>query len=308
LTEQSFLQMRREKCKSKERAELKILILGLGRSGTTALLFKIAGGLPGCRTFSGGTPGKIASHHANAVFKFTYNEDKGRSLELFEKHVSEVPYDRKIWIARDPRDNAVSRLLFRWYRGSKKAKDQYRACLALVVKKEGHPESVPFHSLFRFTGRAVPPLVLEQLVEYERRIYGQMCSFVKSLGKDWFVFKYEDMVDKKFEGLNGYLGFKVPEDMAVGKLTKKVARTKSKENWRHWFTQEDVELFRPVYTPYMDLIGYDSNDWQLSPRQVIEPEYASIYMKRLPRRRAVDSLRKFVIERPFSWITGRTEG
>jgi len=64
--------MRREKCKSKERAELKILILGLGRSGTTALLFKIAGGLPGCRTFSGGTPGKIASHHANAVFKFTY--------------------------------------------------------------------------------------------------------------------------------------------------------------------------------------------------------------------------------------------
>lgn len=284
---------------------MKILILGLGRSGTTALLYKIAGGLPGCRTFSGGTPGKIASHHANAVFKFTYNEDKGRTLELFGKHVSEVRYDRKIWIARDPRDNAVSRLLFRWYRGAKRAKEHYRACLELVEKKERHPESVPFHSLFRFTGLTALPLTLEQVVEDERRIYERMFSFVKSLGRDWFVFKYEDMVGKNFEGLNAYLGFKVPEDMLVGKLTKKVARKKSREDWRHWFTQEDVELFRPVYKPYMDLIGYDSNDWQLSPRQVIEPEYASIYMKRLPRRRVVDSLRKFMIERPFSWITGR---
>ena len=284
---------------------MKILILGLGRSGTTALLYKIAGGLPGCRTFSGGTPGKIASHHANAVFKFTYNEDKGRTLELYGKHVSEARYDRKIWIARDPRDNAVSRLLFRWYRGSKRAKEQYRACLELVVKKERHPESVPFHSLFRFTGLTALPLTLEQVVEDERRIYGRMCRFVKSLGRDWFVFKYEDLVDKNFEGLNAYLGFKVPEDMKFAKLAKKVVRKKSRGDWRHWFTQEDVELFRSVYTPYMDLIGYDSNDWQLSPRQVIEPEYGSIYMKRLPRRRVADSLRKFLIERPFSWITGR---
>jgi len=283
---------------------MKILILGLGKSGTTVLLYKIAGGLPSCGIFSGGTPGRITYHGDNAVFKYTYNEDKSRSLELFGKHVNEVRYDRKIWIARDPRDNAVSRLLFRWYRGSKKAKDQYRACLALVVKKEGHPESVPFHSLFRFTGRAVPPLALEQLVEYERRIYGQMFSFVKSMGRDWFVFKYEDIMDKNFEILNAYLGFKVQEGMKAAKLTK-VARKKSKGDWRHWFTQEDVELFSPVYTPYMDLIGYDSNDWQLRTPQVIEPEYASLYMKRLPTMRALDSLRKFVIERPFSWITGR---
>ena len=284
---------------------MKILILGLGKSGTTALLYKVAGGLPGCQTFQGGTPGKIASHHGDAVFKFTYNEDKGRSLELFEKHVGEVCYDRKIWIARDPRDNAVSRLLFRWYRGAKRAKEQYRACLELVVKKERHPESVPFHSLFRFTGRSEPPITLEQVVEDERRIYGRMCRFVKSLGRDWLVFKYEDMMDKNFEVLNAYLGFKVQEDRKVTKAEKKVIRKKSKGDWRHWFTQEDVELFSPVYKPYMDLTGYDSNDWQLSPRQVIEPEYASIYMKRLSRRRVVDSLRKLMIERPFSWITGR---
>jgi hypothetical protein len=43
----------------------------------------------------------------------------------------------------------------------------------------------------------------------------------------------------------------------------------------------------------MDLIGYDSSDWALHARQSIEPEYASLYLKRLPRRRRLDSLQKF---------------
>jgi hypothetical protein len=296
--------MTKEKRTQQGEAEMKILILGLGKSGTTALLYKVAGGLPACQTFQGGSPGKIVSHHADAAFKFTYNEDKGRGLELFEKHVSEACYDRKIWIARDPRDNAVSRLLFRWYRGAKRAKEQYRECLALVVKKERHPESVPFYSLFRYTGLTALPPALEQVIGNERKIYGRMCDFVKGLKEDWFIFQYEDMIDNKFERLNAYLGFNVQEETKATNKEKKVIRKKSKGDWRHWFTPEDVELFRPVYTAYMDLIGYDSNDWQLSSRQVIEPEYASIYMKRLPRKRLVDSLRKRVVERPVSWLTG----
>jgi len=275
------------------------MILGLGKSGTTALLYKVAGGLPNCEPFSGGKPGKNTSNHANVVFKFTYNEDKGRNLELFKAHVQEVYYDRKIWIARDPRDNAVSRMLFRWYRGSKRNKDQYRKCLRLVLKKERHPQSVPFQTLLRLRGLTTPTLTLEQMVEGERNIYERMCNFVESIKNEWFVFGYEDMVNKNFEGLNKYLGFKVQEDTEVAKAAKKVVRKKSSGDWRHWFTEEDVALFKPVYKPYMDLIGYDSNDWQLSPHQVIEPEYASMYMKRLPRRRMMDSIRKLVFGRPF---------
>lgn len=284
---------------------MKILILGLGKSGTTALLYKVAGGLQDCRPFSGGKPGKNISNHPNAVFKFTYNEDKGRNLELFKGHVRDVYYDRKIWIARDPRDNAISRMLFRWYRGSKRNKEQYRACLRLVLKKERQPESVPFHTLFRFRGLTTPTLTLEQMIEGEHNMYRKMCGFLENIKNEWFVFKYEDMINKNFEALNEYLGFKVQEETEVTKAAKKVARKKASGDWRHWFTEEDVALFKPVYKTYLDLIGYDINDWQLSPRQVIEPEYASKYMKRLPRRRTMDAIRKRVFEQPFFSRKGR---
>ena len=33
---------------------MKILILELGKSGTTAMVYKVAGGLPNCQAFSGG--------------------------------------------------------------------------------------------------------------------------------------------------------------------------------------------------------------------------------------------------------------
>ena len=59
----------------------------------------------------------------------------------------------------------------------------------------------------------------------------------------------------------------------------------------HRFTEEDVELFKPAYLPYMEAIGYDCDDWALSPNPVIEPEYSSMYMKSLPKRKPFDLIR-----------------
>ena len=92
---------------------MKILVLGKGKSGTTVFLFKVAGGLPNCQAFPGGHPGKYLSDGENAVYKHTYNERKGRTFDAYMDHFTEIDYDRKIWMARDPRDAAVSRMLFR---------------------------------------------------------------------------------------------------------------------------------------------------------------------------------------------------
>jgi hypothetical protein len=70
-----------------------------------------------------------------------------------------------------------------------------------------------------------------------------------------------------------------------------VIRKKAIGDWRHWFTEEDVEVFKPAYLPYMELIGYDCNDWAISSKPVIEPEYSSIYMQSLPLRKPLDSIR-----------------
>jgi len=80
---------------------MKILILGLGKSGTTAMVYKTAGGLPNCRAFSGGVPGKYVGNYENAVYKHTYEARKGKDFDLYREHLRRESYDRRIWMARD---------------------------------------------------------------------------------------------------------------------------------------------------------------------------------------------------------------
>lgn len=273
---------------------MKILILGTGKSGTTALVYKVAGGLPNCKAFSGGRPGKYIGNYENAVYKHTYQERKGKSFDLYEEHLQKENYHRKIWIARDPRDAAVSRMLYRWHRGYSGNKSQYEAHLELVQKKEQDPRSIPFHHICRYAAHTGWPITTEEVVEEEKIRYQNMSDFVKSLGEDWYLFNYENMVGKNFDGLNEYLGFEVEADGEVPESTgkAKVVRKKAVGDWRHWFTEEDVKLFKPAYLPYMELVGYDCDDWALSPNPLIEPKYSSEYMKGLLRRRPLDTLRK----------------
>jgi len=274
---------------------MKIMILGTGKSGTTALVYKVAGGLPNCQAFSGGRPGKYIGDYENAVYKHTYQERKGKTFNLYEEHLQKENYDRMIWIARDPRDAAVSRMLYRWHRGYSGNKNQYKAHLELVQKKEQNPRSIPFHFICRYAGHNGWPITVEQVVEEEQVRYQNMVDFVKTLSEDWYLFTYENMVGKNFDGLNEYLGFEVEADGEVPKSTGKVkvVRKKAVGDWRHWFTEEDVEIYKPVYKSYMKLIGYDLEDWYLSPNPVIEPEYSSIYMKSLPRMKTGASIRSF---------------
>ncbi|UCF93505.1 MAG: hypothetical protein JSW39_04905 [Desulfobacterales bacterium] len=279
---------------------MKILILGLGKSGTTALVYKVASGLPHCHAFSGGKPGKYVGNYENAVYKHTYNERKGKTFELYKQHLEQEHYDRKIWMARDPRDAAVSRMLYRWHRGYLGRKKQYAAHLDLVEKKEKDPRSIPFYEICRYIGHNRWPMTVEEVVEEERARYRQMHDFVKTLGEGWFLFTYESLVNKNFDALHKYLGFEIKEETEVPKSYGKVVRKKSVGDWRHWFTEKDIPLFKPAYLPYMELIGYDGHDWALSPNPVIEPEYSSQYMQNLPRRVTVDTFLRYkdrVIER-----------
>lgn len=275
---------------------MKVLILGTGKTGTTVLVYKVAGGLPNCYAFSGGRPGRYTGDYENAVYKHTHEERKGKTFEVFQKHLDKEHYDRKIWMARDPRDAAVSRMLYRWHKGFMWKKKQYEAHLDLVLKKEKEPQSIPFFEICRYSGHGNCPLTSEQVVEEEKYRYQQMINFVKSLGSDWFLFTFEDMVANKFDALNNYLGFEVQADATVPSKSgkAKVIRKRTTGDWRHWFTEKDVKLFKPAFMPYMELIGYDHTDWTLSPDPIIEPEYSSLYMQRLPRTANTNIVLRFL--------------
>ena len=129
-------------------------------------------------------------------------------------------------------------------------------------KKELNPGSIPFHVLCRYIGYGDWPMTTEEVLERERVQCQRMHDFVKSIGNNWFIFRYEDMIDKNFDALNEYLGFKIKDEAEIPMITKKskVARKKAYGDWRIWYTEEDVELYKPVYLPYMELIGYDCDD------------------------------------------------
>jgi hypothetical protein len=146
-------------------------------------------------------------------------------------------------------------------------------------------------------------MTTDELVEMERVRYQQMSDFAESLTSDWFTFKYEDMIEKNYDGLNEYLGFEIKDDAEIPTTTKKskVVRKKAYGDWRHWYTEEDVDLFKPAYLPYMKTIGYDCDDWAISANPVIEPEFSSMYMKGLVQKHnqhTIRSAKDFVL-RPF---------
>lgn len=275
---------------------MKILILGLGKSGTTAMVYKVSGGLPGCRAFSGGKPGKYIGDYENAVYKHTYEPRKGKGFELYREHLQNEHYDRKIWMARDPRDAAVSRMLYRWHKGNSGRRKQYESHLALVLKKEQDPRSVPFYEICRYTGHGEWPVSKEAVVDEERQRYQEMAEFVGSLGEEWFLYTYEDMVGKKFDALNAYLGFDMAAEAEVpsGTGKDKVVRKKATGDWRHWFTPADAELFREAYRPYMELIGYDCDDWTPAEHPVIESEFSSVYMQSLPKKATKNIVLRYI--------------
>ena len=280
---------------------MNILILGHGKSGTTIFIFKVAAGLPNCQAFSGGNPVKNLGDYENAVYKHTYNVRKDRNFNLFDNYSKEIRFDRKIWMARDPRDVAVSEMLYRWHKGHKGSKKQYQEHLALVQKKEMDPKSIPFHAVCRYSSHGDWPITTDEVIEKLRSRYQTTRDFVKRLGSEWFIFKYEDMISKNLDALHEYLGFEIDDDAQIPSTTKKkkVARKKAMEDWRHWFTEEDVELFKPALLPYMDLIGYDCNDWALESNPEIEPQFSSLYMEGLARQNTVNTLRRYKVLRPF---------
>ncbi len=189
---------------------------------------------------------------------------------------------------------AVSRMLFRWHKGPKGSWKQYRTHLELVQKKELEPQSVPFHVLCRYIGHGKWPITTEEVVEDERLRHQKMSEFVNRLGHDWFLFRYEDMIQGNFDDLNNYLGFAIKNDAEVPKSTgkAKVARKKAYGDWRNWFTEEDTEVFKRAYLPYLEAIGYDCNDWVVSAQPTIEPEFSSMYMKRLVRENTLNPIRR----------------
>jgi hypothetical protein len=245
---------------------VKILIAGLPKSGTTILTYRIAEALDDVVIDfepQGGPP-PDASAGGHVVTK----ELVGTQTSDFARYRD---YDRKIWIARDPRDFLVSQSLYRWHREAPPEPiDQvwFDRVIEKLRAKEHEPGSVSFQDL--------------EPANYFETLDAVAVLKERSVGPEWLLYRYEDMIDGRYESLNDYLGFDVVVGAEVADGLSRVVRSKGYGAWRDWFTPADVAFYESGgLRQYMDAFGYDPDDWALNDPQQIDPEHCSRYVTAL---------------------------
>ncbi len=253
---------------------MKTVIVGLGKTGTTALFFKLKRALPDdtCCLFEPrffqATAGRAV--HVLAKVLIGYHRDVDiAGLETFNK---------KIFLLRDPRDTLVSRVLYDIYNEAALCADGAKvgAFVNLLRRKEADPSRTPLLDIIAlFDGMSRRPMLPRATrdagvaLEFERR------------HADFLPYRYEDLVRADFKAIESYLGYAVGQGAAsVPAEYSRVARTKGCGDWRNWLTPRDVDFFRPYFMPYLAFNSY-ADDWTLPDRPRILPEHGSEYVLRL---------------------------
>lgn len=264
---------------------MRIAIYGQYKTGTTGLFYAILGGL-GANTRTLFEPEGYAfeaGDESRSVLAKVILGMPGPGWSV--DYGSFRPFDRHVYIVRDPRDWVVSGLLFLVQQERAVWGDDahLEEVLALIRAKEAAPASL---SASRILGRIVElgsGQSIESLTAWMAAQSRWLIDFEAGLPNAHRI-RYEEFVDGQLDGLSEYLGFRVAIAPEVAPEHDHVPRTRSHGNWRDWFLPEDVARFRPVFEPYMTHYGYD-DDWTVNPSPRILPEHASQYVERTARKK-----------------------
>ena len=255
---------------------MKVVIAGQYKSGTTAILTKIRAVMPPS-TLVLFEPRRYEPSAAGDVLGKVLIDSPG-----YVDFASFECFDKKILIVRDPRDNLVSRILYRIFEEQDLCCDDDKVgqFVALLRQKEADPKSVSLLELIRLFNRLKGLDTLGRLSNRGNRgleFHGEH--------PDYFVYHYEDLVQSAFAPLESYLGLRLQTGPATVDFTvARVTRTKGSGDWRNWFLEPDVEYFRPHFEPYMQRYGYGA-DWKPAENPIIRPDHASEYVLKLVREK-----------------------
>lgn len=251
---------------------MKIVIVGQAKSGTTALFHVLKQSLPGGYRLLFEPTGYRGPHKERVLAKVLINP--GVALGDFDG------FEKKILIIRDPRDNLVSRLLYAIYDNSFIMDDArlYRF-VALVERKQNYPKDVSLRALFELLNDLSEGNVLE------RALLSQKAAMAfEDAHAGYHRYRYEDLVARSFSGIEHHLGMSLRFNGEVDPEYSRVTRTRTAGDWRNWFTESDIEYFRAELHHYMIRYGYDTN-WIPESNPRIAPEHASQYLLRLAREK-----------------------
>ncbi len=257
---------------------MRVLIVGEGKSGTTALLRSVSSAI--------GDPTEIFEPQqmtaediqpSSLVVKKLLLNWKANENQLIDR------FDKRIFIVRDPRDRIVSHMLYDAYnRADVLDAEQREKWLTALGRKTRNPSGIPVVRLINSWWR----LTRSDLLSHYVRSLDRSTGFNRRVGKQFFTLSYEDYVDQKFDAVNDYLGFELAPGV-VKESESRVARSSTHGEWRRWFTDLDVEVFRPMSHEWLRQHGYDHTDWELRPDESLDPATTVDYVQSLFERRPI---------------------
>ena len=194
----------------------------------------------------------------------------------YEKDLKGV-FSKIIGLTRDPRDNLISRLLFRLI--SEKFRQNphiYEKILPMLEQKISFPESVSVVQIFRIMESSG---LMENMID--NRVEENLALFM-----DWhdrnpasFIFSYENFILRNFDELCEYLNLSLCIDKNLKVVRPEIKREGKFGGWKNWFTNEDINFFRPRMEKFLKRYEY-TDDWNLSDHKVIKPENTINYVKK----------------------------
>lgn len=254
---------------------MKYLVLGQGKSGTTAIARAIElGAEPPVQVFF--EPRDLASVTAStssssvvAKMLIEYWSPGDRA------HIKW--FDRCVFIVRDPRDVVISRLLYKVY--DMQFIHEFHKLEKFLDALKAKEQSPPEHSVQSLFDLLAKLEGSRSELTHLIYVHKKAVNVWRTVMDTAHLLRYEDFVDERIEALSAYLGFHVDAQVDVDPKWRRVTRTKSHGNWKHWFTTADDNLARTAFADYLDTFRYD--DWDKPPIQIIDPEHSSKYVERV---------------------------
>ncbi len=256
----------------------RVVILGLPKSGTTALFYGVRAALPA-------QPAELFEPMSAAALQPYLTARCFLTKILPTAWPESFPvtlldhFTHRIFLVRDPRDVLVSRVLYHiWNTDAPQDEATVRAWLDLLEQKRQTPRAVSLCDLIRvnagWRGQALHE-ELQRLAPATELLYR-----LQQTAPVHHVLRYETMVDGDLAALEKYLGLTLKKPFHVGPEVSRVERTRGAGSWKHWFTPEDESVLRPILATYLQAYGYD-DDWSLAPEPKISAAHSTEYVLRI---------------------------
>lgn len=272
----------------------RILILGIGKSGTTALMAAIckATGLP--HEMEPRDLGEL-DYTKSFVAKKLIDTFGNRELKFISR------FDKVILIVRDPRDALVSRVLYRAYGLSAFNDDaKLKRFLDLIDQKIADPKSVNVMRLIA----CLRELSQHQLINSVKDVNERLLAIHKAHGSRALLLKYEDFVRNDYTAIDAYLGTSISDGFAVPQEYGRVSRKGGQGDWKNWLTAADCAYFDKLFVPIYTTFGYEPE--MPSDRPVIDRATSADYIIDLANewraRRGIAPYGSGRVERPAELV------